>query len=384
MIPQPVEGLARLYACGITPYDATHLGHAFTYVCVDLLVRAWMDAGLLVHYAQNVTDIDEPLLERAERDGVDYHELAAREVEIFRKDMTALRVLPPHTYQGVEESMPLVVDMVDRLIKLENAYQVPDPEYPDWYFALDTAPLVLQHAESRGVSQVLRSLFAERGGDPGRPGKRNPLDPLLWRLERPGEPAWDAPFGRGRPGWHAECAAIATDALGTDFQVQAGGHDLIYPHHPYSATEAQCANGATFAQAFVHAGLVGLGGERMSKSKGNLVFVHKLLEQGWNPMVIRLLLVSHHYRPDWEFEESQLAQAQERLVKLARAVLRLSAPPARPVIQAMRAAMADDLNAPAALAAVERWAEEDGDDIRSPRLVADAVDALLGLRITLP
>ncbi len=202
----PESGQARLYACGITPYDATHLGHAFTYVCIDILHRAWLDAGLSVHYAQNITDVDDPLLERANATGVDWHELATSQIDLFRSDMEALRVLPPQTYCGVVESMDDVVALIARLIADGSVYQL-SGEFPDWYFSVESAPGFLAGRDLENDIQA----FAERGGDPKRPGKRHPLDPLVWRAERVGEPSWDpgAPLGRGRPGWHVECTAIA-------------------------------------------------------------------------------------------------------------------------------------------------------------------------------
>ena len=208
----PAAGTARLYACGITPYDATHLGHAATYVAVDLLYRAWLDAGLEVRYAQNITDVDDPLLERAAATGVEWPDLAEQQIELYRTDMAALRVLPPEPFTGVVESLDLVTDLISVLRDEQAVYQVPDPEYPDWYFSVTKASNLM---DGTGISMLeADQVFAERGGDPERPGKRHRLDCLVWRQERPGEPAWDSWLGRGRPGWHIECTAIALDALG--------------------------------------------------------------------------------------------------------------------------------------------------------------------------
>ena len=230
---------ASLYACGITPYDATHLGHAATFTAWDLLVRAWLDAGYEVTYAQNVTDVDDPLLERAERDGDDWWQLAMRETDRYRRDMEALRVLPPAFFIGAVEAVPVIDTFAERLVARGALYDLDG----DVYFArcADAAFGALAGPDTTlGLSvQQMTALSAERGGDPDRPGKKDPLDPLVWRAERPGEPAWDSSFGRGRPGWHVECAAIAAKYLGTAFDVQAGGSDLVFPHHEMTASHAR-------------------------------------------------------------------------------------------------------------------------------------------------
>jgi len=368
-----------VYACGITPYDATHLGHAFTYVTVDLLNRAWRDAGLDVDYAQNVTDVDDPLLERADALGIDWRTLAADGVALFRADMEALRVLPPRNYPGVVESLGLIVGRIAELAASGAAYQVDDPDFPDWYYAIETDPDLLAACATNGAL----ALFAQRGGDPGRPGKRHRLDPLLWRMARPGEPAWDAPLGRGRPGWHIQCAALAVDALGSAFDVQAGGVDLAFPHHPMSAAQARTLTGEPFAQASIHVGLVGLAGEKMSKSRGNLIFVSRLRADGVDPMAIRLALLAHHYRSEWEYTDACIDEATARLAAW-RAAAGRPGRPAAPVVEAMRAALADDLDAPAALAAVDAWAAADGADPDAGAAIARAVDALLGVALNAP
>lgn len=372
----PSTGTARLYACGITPYDATHLGHAFTYVAVDLLNRAWRDAGLVVDFVENVTDVDDPLLERAQDTGVDWRALADSQVELFRHDMEALRVLPPRAYRGVVESLDLVVARIQDLAAAGVAYQVDDPDHLDWYFSVEAAPGFL---DGRDVDDDLRQ-FADHGGDPDRLGKRHRLDPLLWRAERPGEPAWDSPLGRGRPGWHIECAAIAVDALGPAFDVQAGGIDLAFPHHPMCAAQAQVLTSEPFAAAYMHTAMVALDGEKMSKSRGNLVFVHRLLDDGADPMAVRLALLAHHYREDWEYTPDVLAQAQARLETWRAAVARPGLP-AAPVVDAVRTALADDLDSPAALAVVDAWAAQPGNDAGAGQAIADAVDALLGVAL---
>jgi len=224
------------------------------------------------------------------------------------------------------------------------------------------------------------AVFADRGGDPDRPGKKDPFDCLLWQLERPGEPAWDSVHGRGRPGWHVECSAIALHHLGESFDVQGGGSDLVFPHHEMSASEAQAAfDGLTFARSYVHAGMVGYEGEKMSKSKGNLVLVSRLREAGVDPMAIRVALLAHHYRTDWEWTDADLAAAEERLARWRTAVPSASRAQAEDLVHAVRAALSDDLDAPAALAAVDAWAAGEPGDGSGADLVRALLDARLGV-----
>ena len=372
---------ARLYVCGITPYDATHLGHAATYVAFDTLNRVWRDAGHEVDYVSNVTDVDDPLLERAARDGIDWAELAERETALYRDDMTALRVLPPAAYVGVVEAVPLIVELVERLRRAGVTYELDG----DVYLSLAAVPGFGE--VSRLDEDRMLALDAERGGDPGRPGKKHGSDSALWRAQRPGEPAWDSPFGRGRPGWHVECAAIALAHLGETVDVNGGGSDLVYPHHEHSVAVVEAATGVRpFAAAHVHAGMVGLEGEKMSKSRGNLVFVSALRRDGVDPAAVRLALLADHYRSDREWTPATLTTGEERLARWREAVGRPGGPAAGPVLADVRSALAADLDTPAALAAVDRWAVaaleggERGDE-GALRLVTDLVDALLGVRL---
>lgn len=378
----PDAGTARLYVCGITPYDATHLGHAHTYLAFDLLHRVWLDAGLAVDYAQNVTDVDDPLLERATATGVDWRELAESQVELFRSDMTALRVLPPDEYRGVVESMDAVVALVEAMVDAGLAYQLEDADHPDWYFS-DAEPDGHHRLVDFAPGEEL-ALFAERGGDPDRPGKRHPLDSLLWLAARPGEPSWPGGrLGPGRPGWHVECAAIALDALGPGFDVQGGGTDLAFPHHEFTGAQAVAVTGRPFAQAYVHAGMVGYDGEKMSKSRGNLVFVSRLVADGADPMAVRLALLAHHYRDDWEWTDADLTIATERLEAWRGLMNQPAALPATDLLAGVRAALRDDLDAPEALRLIDTWAAASsdlgGDDTDAVPLVQALVDALLGV-----
>ncbi|QCW50708.1 cysteine--1-D-myo-inosityl 2-amino-2-deoxy-alpha-D-glucopyranoside ligase [Nocardioides dongxiaopingii] len=375
-------GVARLYVCGITPYDATHLGHAATYVGYDLLLRAWRNAGHEVSYVQNVTDVDDPLLERAAKVKIDWVELAERETELFRQDMQALRVLPPAHYVGAVESIPLAVEMIQELEAAGAVYRVG----PDLYYAVAADPAFGQ--ESGYDRETMLRFFGERGGDPDTPGKRDPLDCVVWRGEREGEPSWDSPFGPGRPGWHIECAAIARHHLGAGFEVQAGGSDLIFPHHEMCAGHAQTLTpGTPFAQVYSHSGMVGYDGEKMSKSRGNLVFVSALRNSDIDPMAIRLALLRHHVRSDWEWTDAELFDAVDALALWRRAVALGAGAPSAPVVTEVLAALADDLDAPRALAAVDAWVAAtlgtdglaDNSDPDAAAAILAVVDAALGV-----
>jgi L-cysteine:1D-myo-inositol 2-amino-2-deoxy-alpha-D-glucopyranoside ligase len=389
-----------------------------------------------VIYVQNVTDVDDPLLERAARDGEDWRELARREIQRYRSDMEALRILPPTHLVGAVEALPVIERFAARLADRGALYDVDG----DLYFARSADPAfgaLSGPGTATGLDPAqMAELAAERGGDAGRPGKKDPLDAVVWRAERPGEPAWDSPLGRGRPGWHIECAAIATEHLGPSFDVQAGGTDLVFPHHELSASHARVAFQATareggqpsprgargdgesprerggpggasprgnsvFARVYAHAGMVSYHGQKMSKSLGNLVFVNVLLADGVDPMAIRMALLAHHYRSDWEWTGAVLAEGDARLARwraaLAHAEAAASAPPgtvpsgpARGVLAGVRARMRDDLDAPGALGVVDRWADRllaeaptriTHADVAGARLVRDTADALLGIRL---
>jgi L-cysteine:1D-myo-inositol 2-amino-2-deoxy-alpha-D-glucopyranoside ligase len=392
---------ASLYACGITPYDATHLGHAATYLAWDLLARAWRDAGHEVTYVQNVTDVDDPLLERAERDGEDWRALARREIARYRADMEVLRILPPTHLVGAVEALP-VIERLNQVLADRGALYELDR---DVYFSRAADP-GFGSVSHLGTAQMVM-LAAERGGDPARPGKKDPVDPLVWLAARPGEPSWESAFGPGRPGWHVECAAIATSYLGPVFDVQAGGSDLIFPHHEFSASHARVAfaNGGPGAQAFArsyaHSGMVRLDGEKMSKSLGNLVFVSRLVADGTDPMAIRLAIMANHYSSDWDWTAARLAASQERLARWWAAVDRgmsgaavtgtgpgsgAAVPSAESVLAQVRERIADDLDAPGALRVVDHWADAVNGAAELPpgsgaaaALVRDTVDALLGV-----
>jgi L-cysteine:1D-myo-inositol 2-amino-2-deoxy-alpha-D-glucopyranoside ligase len=375
---------ATMYVCGITPYDATHLGHAATMITFDLAYRAWRDSGVAVRYVQNVTDIDDPLLERASRDREDWIVLGMRETALFREDMEALRILPPERYVGAVESIPTIAARVGDLLDIGAAYRLDDGT-ADVYFDITAAPR-FGYESNLSRPEMLR-LAAERGGDPRRPGKRDPLDPLLWRGSRDGEPSWPGGvLGPGRPGWHIECAAIALDLLGDPLDVQGGGNDLLFPHHECSAAHAEVLTGSTpFARHYVHAGMIGLDGEKMSKSRGNLVFVSRLRADRVDMTAVRLGLLADHYRTDRQWTDDVLKSGQQRLARWREAAVATVAPSGAAVLAGVRERMADDLDTPGALAVVDSWADAtlagDGDDPGSPALVRATVDALLGVSI---
>jgi L-cysteine:1D-myo-inositol 2-amino-2-deoxy-alpha-D-glucopyranoside ligase len=411
--PEPNgDGVRRLYVCGITPYDATHLGHAATYVGYDLLVRAWLDAGHDVAYVQNVTDVDDPLLERATATGRDWRELADEQTELFRSDMTNLRVLPPTHYVGAVESIPLVVEAVERMVATGAAYRVDTPDAleegspGDVYADLSVDP---DFGSVSGWSRDdMLEVFAERGGDPQREGKRDALDPLLWRVARIDEPTWrGGELGEGRPGWHIECAIIAAHHLGLPVDVQGGGNDLLFPHHEMSESHLRVLSGRPGAvRLHAHGGMLSFDGAKMSKSLGNLVLVSRLVAAGEEPTTIRLALLQGHYSEDREYSGAVLDEARNRLALWRRAVAAApegGRPAEEAVLTAVRDAVRSNLDSPRALAVVDEWAlgvlggtalPDDGaaaGDRVTPvarpgqdepgGLVADTVDALLGIEL---
>ena len=389
MRPVQAGPVARVYVCGITPYDATHLGHAATYVTFDLVGRALRDAGHEVEYVQNVTDVDDPLLERAARDGRDWRELATSEIDLFREDMTALGVIPPMAYIGVVEAMPEIRTAVRSLVESGAAYGVPVPaaEGTGQDVYLDLAQTPTFGSVSGWTEEQMDAVFGDRGGDPERVGKRQRFDPLLWRAAREGEPSWDDEvLGAGRPGWHIECTAISLGHLGHPFDIKGGGSDLVFPHHEMSAVQALALTGGdVFARHYVHQAMVGYQGEKMSKSKGNLVLVSRLRAEGVDPMAIRLVLLDQHYRTEWEYTPALLEGAQARLARWREALsVNEGADPAS-TIAAVRAAVADDLDTRAALGAVDAWADAtlagQWDDAAAPGVLARSIDAILGIRL---
>ena len=378
LVTLPVKSKYQMYVCGITPYDATHLGHAATYLTFDLVNRYWRALGAEVNYIQNITDIDDPLLERANRDGVDWKDLAHSQIDLFRSDMELLRVLPPSHYEGAVDAIPDVVQAISKLDRAGSVYNVD----ADKYFAV--------HAdrdfgsESHLPESEMLEIFAERGGDPKRAGKKDPLDALLWLAHREGEPAWPSIYGDGRPGWHIECAAIALKYAEPDadyvIDIQGGGKDLIFPHHEMSASQVKLLTGKTFARAYLHAALIGLDGEKMSKSRGNLVFVSKLIEAGVNPMAIRWALLKRPYCQEYMWLRNETDLAQQELDALNEKLTSGSIPATEDLIEAIYNFLADDLKSSDAIAAINNWVSTDGSG-GDAQLLKAVIDGLLGIAL---
>jgi L-cysteine:1D-myo-inositol 2-amino-2-deoxy-alpha-D-glucopyranoside ligase len=373
----------RMYVCGITPYDATHLGHAATYLTFDLINRYLRATGAHVSYVQNITDIDDPLLERANRDGVDWSELAQQQIDLFRSDMVHLRVIPPAHYIGAVEAIPLVVQAISELEEQSSIYPVDS----DLYFSVKKDS---DFGSRSNFSQAkMLEIFAERGGDPDRVGKSNPLDCLVWMSQRVNEPGWDSSLGKGRPGWHIECTAIALEYLDpsdleeTLIDIQGGGSDLIFPHHEMCAAQARVISGKELAASYVHAGMIGLDGEKMSKSKGNLVFVSRLIADGVDPMVIRWALMSDHYRSDRMWSDDVLQEAQEAIDQLTAALAQQDCAPTEDLINSMVLALSDDLDTPLIVSQLKSWSSLtlSGAQGGNSDQLRVALDALLGLKI---
>jgi L-cysteine:1D-myo-inositol 2-amino-2-deoxy-alpha-D-glucopyranoside ligase len=379
----PKKSAYRMYVCGITPYDATHLGHAATYLTFDLINRYLRATCAQVDFVQNITDIDDPLLERAIRDNVDWKELAQSQIDLFKGDMTDLHVIPPKAYVGVVEAMSLVTDAVQRLKDAGTTYVVGS----DLYYRVHSDSEFGQR--SHYSQEKMLEIFAERGGDPQKPGKENPLDALVWLSQRDGEPGWPSPFGPGRPGWHIECCAIALHYLqpeeGEEFSIdiQGGGSDLIFPHHEMSAAQSRSINNKKFAKSYVHAGMIGLDGEKMSKSLGNLVFVSKLISSGVNPAAIRWALMGHHYAHDLMWSQSLIEKASVEIERLQLNLARMEVAPTDSVIQGIIEALSHDLDTPRVISLITEWMDstESGKSGGVAGELSRALDTLLGITL---
>jgi len=381
--PVPKQDTYRIYVCGITPYDATHLGHAATYLIFDVIIRYLKASGAEVKFVQNITDIDDPLLERAVRDGVDWQELANSQIDLFRGDMSDLHVIPPNHYIGVVEAMPLVIDAVTKLDEKKSTYLVQG----DKYFRVHSDP---QFGTRSHLSEVdALKIFAERGGDPQREGKESPLDALVWLTSKPEQPTWPSSFGNGRPGWHIECSTIALRYLEPDsksaysLDIQGGGSDLIFPHHEMSAAQSAVMTGQPFARHYVHAGMIGLNGEKMSKSLGNLVFVSQLISEGVSPMAIRWALLNRSYRQDAMWSDSILAESISSIDRLQLNLAKMEVAPTDGVITEIIKALSEDIDTERALRVVHNWMDdtESGQSGGNAGELSRALDTLLGIAL---
>jgi L-cysteine:1D-myo-inositol 2-amino-2-deoxy-alpha-D-glucopyranoside ligase len=307
-----VDKKIQIYVCGITPYDSAHLGHAFTYLTFDLVIRTLNFIGRKTNYVQNITDIDDPLFERARKTSTDWQTIVDSQLDIYRKDMAALNILPPDQFVGVMENMELIISQIGQTISNDLSYQIGT----EWYFKTD--PEKLSKLVSSIPNDELLVMAKERGCDTDRPGKINALDPIIWKASKDDEPNWRKDFGTGRPGWHIQCISLANKYAELPLDIQGGGKDLIFPHHSMSEEQNSALGFGELALNYCHVGMVSYQGSKMSKSKGNLVFVHELIAEGISPMVIRLTLMQHHWRSDWEYESGMIDHSKSLLTELSR------------------------------------------------------------------
>ncbi len=344
-----------LYVCGVTPYDTTHLGHAFTYTAVDVLVRYLRFIGRQVTYVRNVTDIDDDILFRARSTDTDWKELGDREYAKFVDDMRRLNNAPPEVEPRATDHIAEIIGITQGLIDAGLAYE----NTGNVYFEVRKGSNFGRLSRLSYMAQL--ELANERGNFPGDPLKRDPLDFVLWQAKKDGEPSWPSLWGDGRPGWHIECSAMSMKYLGESFAMHGGGEDLIFPHHDAEIAQSENFTGKPFARHWVHTGMVFCGRHKMSKSLGNMVFVSDLLRKV-PADVVRLLLLSHHYRAPWNFEARELISARRLAKALARGLANAGEAAGDELIRygaLFVEAMADDLNTPVAIAELRRLAESE-------------------------
>jgi L-cysteine:1D-myo-inositol 2-amino-2-deoxy-alpha-D-glucopyranoside ligase len=352
----PVHHYVTMYVCGITPYDTTHLGHAFTYIVFDTLARYLQFKGWPVRYAQNVTDIDDDILRKARQVGEDWKELGDRWTRRFITDMDALNVLRPTYFPRATEEIPRIIDMTRVLLDKGHAYQ----KAGNVYFSV--ASCIRFGKLSRIQRQEMLPIANERGNIPDDPNKRDPLDFVLWQAAKPDEPSWASPWGQGRPGWHIECSAMSQHYLGDTLDIHGGGGDLVFPHHECEIAQSEQYTGVQpFVRFWMHIAMVRHEGEKMSKSLGNLIMAHDLL-QTYSGDAIRAYLLSHHYRTAWEYEEAALKQAARRAERYAAASQADPIAGGQPLDsmayrERFTEAMDDDLNTPTALSVLDELAQ---------------------------
>ena len=350
-----------MYVCGITPYDATHLGHASTFLTYDVVIRRLIDRGHEVRCIRNVTDVDDPLFAKARELGVHYLDLAAAEEARFNADMEALNVLPVHAAPRASSAIPDIRKFIQAVLDEGHAYVSGDSVYFD-VSTFDTFGAVSGYPQE----EMLR-LAALRGGNIDDPQKRNPLDFVLWQPSAADEPTWETPWGPGRPGWHVECSALALRELGEHVHLHGGGADLIFPHHECERAQSESATNTPFVDHWMHAALISKDGEKMSKSLGNLVFIDALREL-WDPRAIRLGIISHHYRTEWEWHDNLMPSSNERLARWKASV---GGDVDGALINAVRAALDNDLDTPHACSQIDAAVSEGKD--------ATTAAALLGI-----
>ena len=377
IVPFDPPATVRMYVCGITPYDSTHLGHAATYLTYDLLVRRLEDLGHEVRMVRNITDVDDSILPKARELGVPYLELAEAEMARFHSDMDALDMRPPIAEPRATEAIDAIIELVGRLLESGNAYLT----HGTAYFDVSTFPNfgALSHYAEENMVRLARA----RGGNPDDPHRRSPLDFVLWQPSGPDEPAWRAPFGVGRPGWHIECSAMAMVEHGPTLDLHGGGTDLIFPHHECEIAQSESLTGKPFARHWMHSAMVNYEGEKMSKSLGNLVFVSDLLKKA-DARAVRLALMHHHYRSGFEWYDSEIEEGSALLHRLVAAAACPDGPDPRPFAQAVRDALDDDLDAPRALDALDDLASavlSGGSDASAPGVLRE-LGALVGVDLS--
>ena len=333
-----------MYTCGITPYDATHLGHASTFIAYDVLQRRLIDRGHTVKCVRNVTDVDDPLFAKARELGVHYLDLAAGEEARFERDMAALNALPVHSTPRASSAIPDIRGFIGMVLDRGFAYESGGSVY------FDVSKFPSFGSISHYTEAEMVEFARQRGGKIDDPNKRHPLDFVLWHPSADDEPSWDTMWGPGRPGWHIECSALALRELGTTIDLHGGGADLIFPHHECERAQSEAATGEPFVKHWMHVAMVYMDGHKMSKSLGNLVFVDKLRTE-WDPRAIRLAIIEHHYRHEWEWDDTLMPRSAARLEHWTRGGSGESG-----VVDDVRAALDDDLNTPAALALIDEAA----------------------------
>ncbi len=363
-----------LYVCGVTPYDTSHLGHAFTYTVFDVLIRYLRFLGRNVVYVQNVTDIDDDVLLRAAKVGVDWQALGDREYGSFRDAMTAIGNLDPDVAPRATEHIPEMLEIIGKLVEKGAAYVNEGSVYFEVGNDPDFGRLFKEPYEA------MLEIANERGNFPADPLKRDPLDFVLWQAQKPGEPAWESPWGLGRPGWHIECSAMAIKYLGETVTLHGGGSDLIFPHHDAEIAQSEGASNQQFAKHWMHTSMVFCGEHKMSKSLGNMVFAGDLLER-YSADALRLYMLSHRYREPWGHPTGAPVPTEDLADAMIRGFGDFGEAENEEILEhgmPFLEAMADDLDTPRAIAELERLAESDDD---TARLVGATLGRhVLGLR----
>jgi len=373
VVPFEPGPTVSMYVCGITPYDATHLGHAFTYLCFDVLIRRLEDLGHEVKMVRNITDVDDSILAKAKEIDVDYLELGLSETAQFRDDIKALDLRPAVAEPTVTGSINEIVSLISQLAEKGHTYTVDGTTFFDVTTFSDFGQI-------SGYDEPTMISFAnERGANTEDERLRNPLDFILWQKSEEGEPSWDSPFGPGRPGWHIECSAMAMSELGPTIDLHGGGDDLIFPHHECETAQSVAANNSPFARHWMHVGMVAYEGEKMSKSLGNLVFVRDL-RTGHDPRAIRLALLSNHYRAGFEWFDSDIDKGEAMLERMIEAASCPSGPDSETLLSQVREAIDDDLNLPKACEIIDDFAvkmiEGSGNDSDAKTALTKAAELL--------